>query len=138
MLKNLKNKSRQVFFYNMMMYIKIDVFFCFFLIQYPLLILNEWQCYCVQHTFFGRETSLACELGPSVPTSSTDFSFQNLVFWNLFEFSAAEVTQKSIILPHSESKSHQINSIKSCSSRSFPTAPKAHSNSSEIFSYDLI
>jgi hypothetical protein len=24
--------------------------------------------------------------------SSTDFSFQNLVFWNLFEFSAAEIT----------------------------------------------
>jgi hypothetical protein len=24
--------------------------------------------------------------------SSTDFTFQNLVFWNLFEFSAAEIT----------------------------------------------
>jgi hypothetical protein len=24
--------------------------------------------------------------------SSTDFSFQNLVFWNLFEFSVAEFT----------------------------------------------
>jgi hypothetical protein len=23
---------------------------------------------------------------------STDFSFQNLVFWNLFEFSVAEIT----------------------------------------------
>jgi hypothetical protein len=31
-------------------------------------------------------------LGPSVTTSSTDFSFQNLVFWNLFEVSAAEIT----------------------------------------------
>jgi hypothetical protein len=28
----------------------------------------------------------------SVTTSSTDFSFQNLVFWNLFEFSVAEIT----------------------------------------------
>jgi hypothetical protein len=37
-------------------------------------------------------TSLACAVGPSVTTSSTDFSFQNLVFWNLFEFSAAEIT----------------------------------------------
>jgi hypothetical protein len=27
-----------------------------------------------------------------VTMSSTDFSFQNLVFWNLFEFSAAEIT----------------------------------------------
>ncbi len=42
-------------------------------------------------------TSVACALGPSVTTSSTDFSFQNLVFWNLlFEFSAAEITWKSI------------------------------------------
>jgi len=37
-------------------------------------------------------TSVACLVGPSVTTSSTDFSFQNLVFWNLFEFSAAEIT----------------------------------------------
>jgi hypothetical protein len=28
----------------------------------------------------------------SVTTTSTDFSFQNLVFWNLFEFLAAEFT----------------------------------------------
>jgi hypothetical protein len=27
----------------------------------------------------------------SVTMSSTDFSFQNLVFWNLFEFSVAEI-----------------------------------------------
>jgi hypothetical protein len=30
----------------------------------------------------------------SVTTFSTDFSFQNLVFWNLFEFSEAETTLK--------------------------------------------
>ncbi len=29
------------------------------------------------------ETNVACALGQSVTTSSTDFSFQNLVFWNL-------------------------------------------------------
>jgi hypothetical protein len=28
----------------------------------------------------------------SVTAFSTDFSFQNLVFWNLFEFSVAEIT----------------------------------------------
>jgi len=28
----------------------------------------------------------------SVTMSSTDFSFQNLVFWNLFEFSVVEIT----------------------------------------------
>jgi hypothetical protein len=37
-------------------------------------------------------TSVACAIGPSVTTSATDFSFQNLVFWNLFEFSVAEIT----------------------------------------------
>jgi hypothetical protein len=31
-------------------------------------------------------TSEACAIGPSVIMSSSDFSFQNLVFWNLFEF----------------------------------------------------
>ncbi len=37
-------------------------------------------------------TSVACAVGPSVTTISTDFSFQNLVFGYLFEFSAAEIT----------------------------------------------
>jgi hypothetical protein len=36
-------------------------------------------------------TSVACAVGPSVTTTSTEFSFQNLVFWNLFEFSVAEI-----------------------------------------------
>jgi hypothetical protein len=29
-------------------------------------------------------TSVARAVGPSVTVSSTDFSFQNLIFWNLF------------------------------------------------------
>jgi hypothetical protein len=37
---------------------------------------------------------VACAVGPSVSTPSTNFSFQNLDFWNLFEFPAAEITQK--------------------------------------------
>jgi hypothetical protein len=41
-------------------------------------------------------TIVACAVGPSVITSSTDFSFQNLFFWNFLEFSAAEITLKSI------------------------------------------
>jgi hypothetical protein len=36
-------------------------------------------------------TNVAYAIGPSVTMSSTDFPFQNLVFWNLFEFSAAEI-----------------------------------------------
>jgi glycopeptide antibiotics resistance protein len=60
-----------------------------------------------------------------------------LVFCNLFEFSAAEITSKSItptfwiqILPN---KFHYMPLIKI-----FPTTLKAHSNSFKIFSYDLI
>ncbi len=37
-------------------------------------------------------TSVACVVDPSVTTSSTDFSFQDQVFGNLFEFSAVEIT----------------------------------------------
>jgi hypothetical protein len=33
-------------------------------------------------------TSVACAVGPSVTMSSTGFSFQSLVFGNLFEFAA--------------------------------------------------
>jgi len=58
-------------------------------------------------------TSVACAVGPIVSTSSTDFfPSKTWFFWNLFEFSVAEITLKSISL--------------------------AHSNSSEIFSYDFI
>jgi len=37
-------------------------------------------------------TSVACAVGPCV-TASTDYFFQNLVFWNLFDFQ----WQKSLI-----------------------------------------
>ncbi len=78
------------------------------------------QCIC---QFFNRQIwkEIMLELNgkPSnVTTSLTDFPFQNLVFWNLFEFSAARITLKSIF-PHPKSRPYQINSIKSCSSRSF-------------------
>jgi hypothetical protein len=47
----------------------------------------------------GKEIMLELNGQPSsVTTFSTDFSFQNLVFWNLFEFSVAEITLKSISL----------------------------------------
>jgi hypothetical protein len=69
----------------------------------------------------------------SVTIFSTDFSFQNLVFWNLIELLVAKIILKSIsptfwiqILPN---KFHSIMFIKI-----FPTTPKAHSNSSKTFS----
>jgi hypothetical protein len=40
-------------------------------------------------------TSVACAVGPSV-TTLTDFFFQNLVFWNLFEISVANIPHKLI------------------------------------------
>jgi hypothetical protein len=45
----------------------------------------------------------------------TDFSIQNLGFWNFQQ----QKSLKNQYLPHSEPKSFQINSIKSCSLRSF-------------------
>jgi len=70
---------------------------------------------------------------------STDFfPFKIRVFWNLFEFSEPENQLKKINISHILfSKSYQINSIKSCSSRSFQE-PKAHSNSFKIFSEKII
>ncbi len=46
--------------------------------------------------FYTSTASVASAVGQSVTTSSTDFSFQNLVFWNLFEFTVAEIISKSI------------------------------------------
>ncbi len=54
----------------------------------------------------------------SVTTFSTDFSFQNLVFGIYLNFQL-QISFKNQYFSHSESKFYQINSIKSCSSRSF-------------------
>jgi len=53
---------------------------------------------------------VACAVGPSVTTFSTDFSFQNLVFGIYLNFQWQKSLKKQY-LPHSESKSYQINSI---------------------------
>jgi len=62
-------------------------------------------------------TSVSCAVGPSVTTSSTDFSFQ-LLFGIYLNFQQQKLLENQY-LPHSESKSYQINSTKSYSSRSF-------------------
>jgi hypothetical protein len=49
---------------------------------------------CDRHVLI--RTSVACAVGPSATTFSMDFSFQNLVFRNLFEFSVAKITSISI------------------------------------------
>jgi len=58
-------------------------------------------------------TSVACAVGPSVTTSSTDFSFQNLVLKKIIWIFSGRNHFKIWI------QVYQINSIKSCSSRSF-------------------
>ncbi len=86
---------------------------------------------------------MARAIGPSVlPCPQVIFPSKTLVFWNLFEFSVAEITKKNQYLPHSESKSYQIKSIKSCPSRSFqehqrhvPIPPKFSASEKKINQY---
>jgi hypothetical protein len=46
--------------------------------------------------FFNALLVWPVPLAHVLPLFSTDFSFQNMVFWNLFEFPAAEITLKSM------------------------------------------
>jgi hypothetical protein len=55
----------------------------------------------------------------SVTTFSTDFSFQNLVFFVVYLNLQQQKSLKIQYLRHPVSKSYKRNSIKSCSSRSF-------------------
>jgi len=65
-----------------------------------------------------KESMLELNVKPSsVTTFFNWFCLPYLVFWNLFEFSVAQITLKSI--SPTLSKSYQINSIESCSWRSF-------------------
>jgi hypothetical protein len=82
---------------------------------------------------FPLSTSVACAVGPSVTsfTSSTDFFPSKTWFLFIYLNFQGYKSLKNQYLPHSESKSYQINSIKSCSSRSFqehqrhiPTPPR--------------
>ncbi len=73
----------------------------------------------------------------SVTTFSTDFSFQNLVFWEFIWIVSGRNHLKNPISPTFwiqilPNKFHSILPMKI-----FPTTPKAHSNFSQIFSYDL-
>jgi hypothetical protein len=58
-------------------------------------------------------------VGPSVTTTSTDFSFHKTWFFGIYLNFQRQKSLKNQYLPHSESKSYQINSIKSCPSSSF-------------------
>jgi hypothetical protein len=102
------------------------IFFLFFI---WFLLIQQWA-------YMIYTSSVTCALGTRVTTSSTDFSFQkNLVSGIYLHFQR----QKSLKnLPHSESKSYQINSIKSCSSRSFQQHQRHIPIPLKFFSYDLI
>ncbi len=75
-----------------------------------------------------------CRWPQVLPRPQLIFSFQNLVFFGIYLNFQRQKPLKNQHLPHSQSKSYQINSIKSCSSRSFQKHKKARSNSSEFFS----
>jgi hypothetical protein len=64
---------------------------------------------------------VANAVGPSVnlSTSSTDFSFPKTWFLGIYLNFQRQKSLQNQYLPHFESKSYQINSIKSCSSRPF-------------------
>ncbi len=66
-----------------------------------------------------NSTSVACAFGPSVTTSSTDFFLPKPGSLKFIWIFSGRNHLKNQYLPHSESKSYQIHSIKSCSSRSF-------------------
>jgi len=65
--------------------------------------LNMWTLFynvCIDflNVWISKEIMLELNGKPSsVTTFSNDFSFQNLVFWNLFEFLAIETTSKNYI-----------------------------------------
>ncbi len=86
--------------------------------------LNMWTLFCnICIAFLNnpiwKEIMLKLNGKPSSLTMfSTNFSFQNLVFWNLFGFQWQKSLNTQYLL-HPKSKSYQINSIKSSSSRFF-------------------
>jgi hypothetical protein len=59
--------------------------------------LNKWTLFCnvcihILNSQIWKEIMLELNGKPSSGTKfSTDFSFHNLIFWNLFEFSVAEI-----------------------------------------------
>ncbi len=82
-------------------------------------------------------TSGACAVGPSVTIFSTAFSFQNLAFFGIY----LNFQWQKSVLKNQLSPTFWIQILPNkipCSSRYFPTTPKAPSNPSKIFTYDVI
>jgi hypothetical protein len=85
---------------------------------------NYWVYVCINFFCSPKYERKLCSMlelngKPSSATSfSTDFSFQNLVFGIYLNFSSRNQL-KNQYLALWESRSYQINSIKSCSSRAF-------------------
>jgi hypothetical protein len=107
--------------------------------------LNMWTLLCnnVHINFFNlqiwNEIMLELNGKPSgVTTFSTDFSLQNLVFLEFIWIFSSRNHFKIKYLSHLESKSYQVNSIKSSSSRSFQQHQRHIPIPPKNFSYDLI
>jgi hypothetical protein len=76
---------------------------------------------------------VASVVGPSVTSSSTDFSFQNLVFfWNLFEFFSEEIIQYSrTFAPQVQTSWNQAHAAPLLI-KSFPKTPRTQSEASQF------
>jgi hypothetical protein len=77
-------------------------------------------------------TSVGCAVGPRLPRPQLIFPSKTGIFRAYLNFQQLKSLGNQY-LPHSESKSYQINSIKSYSSRSFQQHQRHIQNSSEIF-----
>jgi len=92
--------------YNLKLYFFSE---CFSII---VLVVRWSSCFDLDEKDLFLVDTVACAVGPSVTTSST-------WFFGIYLNFQRQKSLKNQYLPHSGSKSYQINSIKSCSSRSF-------------------
>jgi hypothetical protein len=121
-LKNLPKKIKIIMFSKRWLHCLVNIFHYFVIVEFiPNHIILVWPM----------------PLAQVLPRPQLIFPSKIWFFGIYFNFQRQK-SLKNQYLAHSESKSYQINSIKSCSSRSFQYHQKAHSNSSEISSYDLI
>jgi hypothetical protein len=83
-------------------------------------------------------TSVACAVGASVLLCPQLIFPSKTWFFGIYLNFQWQKSLKTQYLPHSESKSYQINSIKSCSSRSFQQHQRHILIPPKFFGYDLI
>jgi hypothetical protein len=71
--------------------------------KYPIWVFLSRRTYKLVNGNRPTRPSVACAVGPSVTMSSTDFSFQNVVFFGIYLNFQWQKSLKNQYLPHSES-----------------------------------